>query len=228
MKNVYKEIVTLTDGPDQFVLNDQGYIKLRSKSFPWSIKEEEFDFIKSIIISRNLKYGFEIATGLGISAVAAGLGFKETSGKLVTMDSYIEELHNDYQTYRRSSPIINSDPIGYKCTNYLIDRYELKNVVFTELGWSPRDTSACLKKHFEFNQKLDFVFIDGGNFPEQVIRDVESLAPFLSNKYIILFHDFTPHIFDGGTMYRIRQIFNNKEPQRILTQNTSLGIIDNL
>lgn len=227
METVYREIITLTDGPDRFMLNDQGYIKLSTKSFPWSIKEAEFEFIKNTIISRNLKHGFEIATGLGISAVAAGLGFKETGGKLVTMDSYIEELYNNYQSYRRSSPIINSDPIGFKCTNYLINRYGLNNVVFAELGWSPRDTSACLKKHFEFNQKLDFVFIDGGNFPEQIIRDVESLSPFLSDKYIIMFHDFAPHIFDGATMYRIRQLFH-KEPQPILTQTTTLGIIDNL
>lgn len=227
MKNVYREITTLTNGPDQFMLNDQGYIRLRSKSFPWSIKEPEFDFIKNTIISRNLKNGFEIATGLGISAVAAGLGFKETGGKFVTMDSYIEELHNDFRTYRRSSPIINSDPVGLKCTRFLLEQYELTNVVFTELGWSPRDTSACLKKHFDFNQKLDFVFIDGGNFPEQVIRDIESITPFLADKYIILFHDFAPHIFDGSVMFRIRQLFN-KEPQRIMNQTTSFGIIDNL
>ena len=54
--------------------------------FPLSIRYDEFEFLKNLIIKYNLKSGFELATAFGVSTVALGIGFIKTGGKLVTMD----------------------------------------------------------------------------------------------------------------------------------------------
>jgi len=222
MSKEYKELLTLTDGPDKIEKNQYGMLKLKSQEFPWTIKEFEFDVLTSLVSTYNCRRAFEVATGFGVSSLAIGLGLKETQGKLVTVDAYVEELKNHPDVYRGSNPTIHTQAIGYKMVKYLIDRYDLTNTVFPEVGWSPRDTSDILKRHLVPGEKLDFVFIDGGHFSEQVIRDVEGVLPFLAPKNIIVFHDGFNQVFDRPTVSRIESLL--RKPLRMLVDiNTGLG-----
>jgi len=92
---MFKQILNLTDGPVQYELTEMGHIKMVNHLYPYSIKEREFNFLRDLIAHNNLKNGFECATAFGISSLALGLGFKETGGKCVTMDAYIEEKCED-------------------------------------------------------------------------------------------------------------------------------------
>jgi len=189
MSKEFKEMLSFTDGPVRFEKNDRGHLKIQNKPWPWSVKEFEFDTLRSLVSAYNCKRGFEIATGFGVSAVALGLGFKETNGKLVTMDAYVEELHNHPDSYRRSSPVVNTASNDFKTAKYLINKFDLNEVVFPELGWSPRDTGDVLKKHLAPGEKLDFVFIDGAHSYKAVMKDLKAYAPKVKQKCGLLGHD---------------------------------------
>lgn len=156
---------------------------------PLSIKYTEFTFLKNYIIKNDLKCGYDLATAFGISVLSIGLGMKETGGKVVSMDSYIEESHNDWSKYENDDSI-NYDADGHKVAQYLISKYDIESNVKLEIGSSPQDVEVKLKKHFDLdNEKLDFVFIDAGHFTEQVITDLESIIKFLGDRYVIFLHD---------------------------------------
>ena len=190
----YKEIISLTDGPVKYEWTNEASIKMKNHSYPYSLKEAEFFYLRDIIVKYNLKTGYELATAFGVSTTAIGLGFKQTGGKLVTMDAYVEEHCNSWLVYRDMPPQIYHDKDGYKSANHLIKHFGLEDHVVTEVGWSPNNTEEVIKKHL--TDKIDFVFIDGGHFPDQVIKDVEVLLPLLADKYLIAFHDNYPQVFD--------------------------------
>ena len=92
--------------------------------YPYSILQEEFDFLKNIIVENNLKCGYECATAFGISSLAIGLGFKQTGGKCVTMDAYIEEKCEDPGKYKNFEKQVYEQDDGYKSVKYLIEKFE--------------------------------------------------------------------------------------------------------
>ena len=53
-------------------------LRLKSKRIPESIVQKEADYLYNIIVENNLKRGYEACTGVGISALAAGLAMKQT------------------------------------------------------------------------------------------------------------------------------------------------------
>ena len=165
-------------------------LKMKSHWHPWSIKKTEFLFLKNFIKINKMQRAYEVATAFGISSLAIGLGLKATKGKVVTMDAYIEERYNDSNMYMDKKEIHYENNDGYKSVQHIIDVWNLKNTVFPMIGWSPDDTERNLAKVFNLQEeKLDFVFIDGGHFPSQIIKDVESVIPFLGKDFAIFFHD---------------------------------------
>lgn len=228
----YKEIIGLTNGPVEYEFHTVAQlIKPKNKNFPWSIKQFEFDVIRSLISVNDLKRGLEIGTGLGISAVAAGLGFKDTGGKLVTIDSNIEESYDHYVTYRRAAPTILADSINHRSAKFLINHFQLNDTVSVELGWTPRDTANILRNFLGEGEKLDFVFLDGGEFPEQVVKDIESILPFLAPKHLILLQGVFDNIYDTAVIARIKRVLR-KDPVLLIDPSLSftyrLGIVNNL
>jgi predicted O-methyltransferase YrrM len=195
MVNEFQEILNLKWGPIKYEkISFGGSLKMTNHDFPYSISEDEFMFLKNLIIENNLKNGFECATGFGVSSVAIGLGMKETNGKLVTMDAYVEEHVNHPHSYRNSIPNSYKDMDGYKSASYLIEHFRLKDTVFSEVGWSPTDIKKSISKHI--TEKLDFVFLDSGHFPEQLIKEIDTIFDLLSNNFIIAFHDTYPNLFN--------------------------------
>lgn len=205
MKNYFEEILNLKGQEVEYEPSGAGHIKMVNHTFPFSIKEKEFSFLKDLIIRYNLKSGFETGTGFGISATAIGLGFKYTGGKLITLDSYIEEHLDSHRAYENISPELVYDTDGYKSTKFLIQHFNLEKNVFAEIGWSPDNIEEVLKKNSV--SKIDFVFIDGGHFPQQVIKDILGLEPFMAEKFVVAFHDLNRFLYTPEVKEVIERVF---------------------
>jgi predicted O-methyltransferase YrrM len=213
------EISDLKWGPVQYRLN--GYrssynselienyaIGMANHSFPLSVRYDEFEFLKNLVFKYNLKSGFELATAFGVSTVALGLAFKQNGGKLVTMDAYVEERQETYtQEYADTSTNFDSD--GFKSVNYLIEHFSLKDVVNPQIGWSPVDVKNVVENHSR--KSFDFLFLDGGHSPGQIILDLYAIRPFLEKEYVIVLHDYFDNVYTPEVMDIIRFLFG-KEP----------------
>ncbi len=172
--------------------------------FPLSVRYDEFEFLKNLIIKYNLKSGFELATAFGVSAVAIGLGFKETGGKLVTMDAYIEETSDDYNPeYPNTSTNYDSD--GFKSVNYLIEHFRLRDIVNPQIGYSPVDVKDIVENHSK--KTFDFLFLDGGHSPAQIIRDLYAIRPFMEKEYVIVLHDYFENVYTDEVKNVVHKLF---------------------
>jgi predicted O-methyltransferase YrrM len=220
----FLEISQLKWGPVQYrlwgVLDDrdkdyvgQYVISMVGHKFPVSIRESEFEFLKNFIIKYDLKNGFELATAFGISAIALGLGFKQTGGHLLTMDCYVEEHHdsNLYDVYGVPYHYENTD--GWKSANYLIEHFRLKKNVTPKYGWSPGDTGSVISQ--VLTKKIDFIFLDAGHYTKQIMMDLGALKPWLADEYVIILHDFYPHIFTEELLQFLEDNFG-KKPEVVL------------
>lgn len=161
---------------------------------PGSLREKEFLYIHNFIKKHNLVCGYEMATGFGISALAAGLAMKETGGKLITVDAYIEEHCQDLWEYKE--PVLYTESLGYTSVNHLMKEYSLQDVIFPKIGWSPRDIPQIVEEHIDVKngEMIDYVFIDGLHMEKCVIDDLEVVYPYINkNKFAIFLHDVDPN-----------------------------------
>ena len=223
----FDKIIALKDGPVQYEMTHTNNIKMVQHSYPYSIKLEEFEFLRNLIKDCNLQRGYECATAFGISSLAIGLGFKETDGKIVTMDAYIEEKCKDPGKYQDFAREVYEQADGFKSVNYLIDQFGLKDTMFPEIGWSPDDTETAVRKHF--SEPLDFVFIDAGHFPEQMIKDFDAFLPLLGEKYVLAFHDVYPWSYSDAVHQHIYDKIGKRVEIKVPhPAGENLGIIFNL
>jgi predicted O-methyltransferase YrrM len=224
---IFDEIISLKDGPVQYERVGTGNIKMVQHPYPYSIKLEEFNFLTNLIKDNNLQRGYECATAFGISSIAIGLGFKETGGKCVTMDAYIEEKCGDAGAYEKFEREVYEKADGFKSVKYLIEKYNLGNTLYPEIGWSPTDTESAVRKHI--NEPLDFVFIDAGHFPEQMIKDFDAFLPLLGEKYVLAFHDVYPWSYSDMVHDHIyKKIGKRVEIKVPHPAGENLGVIINL
>lgn len=223
----YKQITELQDGPVQYELLARGNIKMVLHPYPYSILQEEFNFLTDIITENNLKRGYECATAFGISSLAIGLGFKQTGGKCVTMDAYIEEKCENPGAYQEFEREVYEQADGFKSVKYLIEKFDLQNNLFPEIGWSPDDTESRIRKHFK--DPLDFVFIDAGHFPEQIIKDIDAFFPLLDKRYVVVFHDVYSHSFDKSVHeHAIKKFGQDVEIVLPWPRGENMGVIKKL
>lgn len=186
---------------------------------PISITQREAIHMYNFIVSHNLKNGYECATGTGISALVAGLAFKENGGKLATLDAYIEQNYKLSNVYRDKQEVY-TDSIPYQTINKMLERYGLENTVTLKQGWSP-DAVPDLGL-----ANIDFVHIDAGHWDEAVQRDLQVIKPYLADKYAIFIHD--THCFSGDTERFCQELFG-KSWQVLFGFEDSwcMGLIDN-
>jgi predicted O-methyltransferase YrrM len=223
----FNEILSFEDGPVQYENTGSGHIKMKQHPYPYSIKEEEFEFLKNLIIEHNLQRGYECATAFGVSSCAIGLGFKQTGGKVVTMDAYVEEKCQNPGAYKDFERTVYETSDGYKSVKYLIEKFELQNTLFPEIGWSPDDTFRCIKNHFR--EKLDFVFIDAGHFEDQMIKDIDAFLPLLADKYVLAFHDVYEWSFSNKVHDHLMNTTGKKVEIMIPSgRGENLGVIINI
>lgn len=165
-------------------------LKFTNHYHPWSIREPEAEILVNLITRNNLKVGYEICTGVGISSIVTGQAFNYNNGKLVSIDAYVEESFNLSEAYDINTKFIKNAETsdGYRMTKYLSHVLGIENNLILDIGWSPDDVPTSYIKHHGKN-KLDYAFIDGGHSPEQIDADVKCLLPFMGENVVIVFHD---------------------------------------
>lgn len=205
--NIYEQLIATGRYADA-----EGSLSMAGAIGPKSIKIAEFEYISNLIGTRGLKRGFEIATDFGVSALAAGLGFKKTGGRIVTMDSYVEEKIRSDSAYRTMDKTLYPEAEGLRSTQFLISQFSLEGVVIPKVGWSPDDVEKVLLEEFPdlHRNGLDFVFIDGGHFTESVMRDMRVVSPFVRRGSCVLLHDVAEGVFGAGFPKKVMGVFGKE------------------
>jgi hypothetical protein len=192
----FDEIIEASQsGPMPLEWEPGGCLKMVNHFHPFSIKPIEFRTIAEYIIHHGLQRGFEIGTGVGISALAAAIGMQATGGHMVTLDSYIEEHHNHYLAYTHLSEVYDQTADAYRGLRHLRKAFRLENVLSLEIGRSPECVQSLVKAHYG-SDKLDYVMIDAEHTNEGLLRDLEAVRPHLAEKHAIFLHD--THCFDAS------------------------------
>ena len=221
------DIVIMRDGPVQYEMYNE-HLRMTNHSVPLSIMQAEWDYLHNVVSTNNLKRGFELATAFGISGMAIGTGFKKTGGLLVTMDAYVEEHYNNAGTYETFERQVYDESDGYKSVKYLIEKFDVKDNVVAEIGWSPNDVDSILKKNFG-DKKLDFAFLDAGHFEHQMIKDIEEISKHLDNKFVFVLHDIYPWSCTQNVHDFIMKTFNKKVEIVVPhPRGENMGVIINL
>jgi hypothetical protein len=143
------------------------------------------------------------------------------------MDAYIEEKCKNPGAYEKFEAEVYEQADGFKSVKYLIDQFDLKNTLYPEIGWSPDDTETAVRKHI--TEPLDFVFIDAGHFPEQMIKDIDAFLPLLGEKYVLAFHDVYPWSYSQMVHDHLyNQIGKRVEIKVPHPRGENLGVVINL
>jgi predicted O-methyltransferase YrrM len=214
-------------------------IHVSTRVFPISINESEFNFMLNFVVNNNLKNGFELSTGTGISTIALGTALKETNGHLITIDSYYEELHGISSNIPVGNYLskdiekIKETSLCYKFATSAIATMGLSDHVGFEIGWSPVDSVAAIQKR---NTPMDLVFLDCPKNDAEFERDIRSIRPFMDmNKFAIFVHDtdsYTQKSFDlvkelfNTEMIQIYEYFKNTP--HYAKQHFPIAIISNI
>lgn len=183
----YPRLMSDISIPIPLEISEKKSLNMRGHGNPVSITETEANYIVRHILEKKYKYGYEVATGFGISLLAAGLGLKHNQGRLLSIDSYIEEKYGGCNSYRNiNDTVLDSD--GYRMAKYIIDKYDLINTVKLAIGRSPDNVCELLDKYMDGN-KLDYVFIDAEHYDDSVISDTKVIIPHLNKSTTLFFHD---------------------------------------
>lgn len=205
-------------------------LKMEKHFHPWSITPGEFDFIRDFIVAHNLRFGYECATAFGISGLAAAFGFKETKGKLVTMDAYVEEKYDHCFAYRDLKEVNSVDPDGLKSVKWLLEHFGLSDHVAPMVGWSPDNVVEAVRAGHGAGVHVDFAFIDAGHWDAAAIQDVTAIAPFIdrSKPYAVFFHDLA--CFSDALWNVTRELFGLElQPIETIEGGTwGMGVITNI
>jgi len=204
--NIFNKIIT-SNSPIKYIPAHNG-IRMANHHNPVSISEQELNYIYRFIKRYNLKRGYEVATAFGVSAIGIGLAMKETGGKLVTMDAYIEEQYNHCNMYADKIDVYQESD-GLNSVKFLIDLFNLREVVFPTVGWSPTDTIKNISSIFDLKtEKLDFVFIDSMHNDIALMNDIKSIITLLDDKYVIFLHDMGG-VYENTTPFIIEYFGKN-------------------
>jgi len=193
-------------------------LRMSHKMYPWSLRYPEAEIVYNLLVSNNLKNGYEIATGFGISALVIAQALRITNGKIASMDAYVEESLG-YCNYNHTTEIVNTNsPDGFNLANKMLIALNLSEYAELHIGWSPKDTNSILQKTHGDN-KLDFAFIDGGHTPEQVILDLHEIMDRFNNNALILFHDY------GCVGEDSKKFMQNMGFHKFMNYQTKFGLV---
>lgn len=196
-------------------------VRMAGTLCPMSLTEKEFDWMGEMVRKHGCKSGFELATAFGMSASAIALGLKDTGGRLVTMDAYIEERTQYPTAYRHIGRVEkdpNYNPVGLKVARMLWEHFGVSDIVEPNIGWSPDDVEAVVA-----GRSFDFAFIDAGHFDEFLARDFRAIEPHLLPGAVLVIHD--TNCFDRRTLANIGEMMKSpmtptgiQEPDGFYTQ----------
>lgn len=159
--------------------------RLPECDYPISLTNEEGGILYEMILQNGLKNGFEVATGFGMSSFWAGLALRETGGRLISMDSYIEEQSGswNYTPHQAAQVVRHEEPRGLRFAKRAATQLGLLPCVSYAVGVSPEDVPSMLA-----GQTIDYAFIDRLHYSGQPLRDFMALAPYLAPRCLVAFH----------------------------------------
>lgn len=211
---LYRDIVSVSAAQNaaityEFAPTPGFSLKMTKHHHPWSIKSNEFAEIASWIIRHKLTRGYECATAFGLSSLAGGIGMRETGGKLLTMDAFIEEIYDESTAYRGKKEINTAaEPDGIKSAKWLWSRYGVDNVIKSVRGWSPDNVQEHVETMYGPSPQLDYVFIDAGHWDEALLADMRSIRPFLADRWVVFVHDM--HCFSEPVLRTLAEEFGSQ------------------
>jgi len=214
---LFQLIVSLEDGPVRYQWKKK-HLQMTHVNFPLSIMPAEAELLYTCVYRLGQKHkspvkGFEVATAFGVSMLPPAYAMAELArqennymGSLITMDSYVEEKNNDPEIYKNiKHTIVDEVGKGYESAVYLRDNLGLKNYIDITKGWSPEDVPAAMMMHFTPGEKLNYVFLDGGHFPDQIKKDFDAIWQFVDkDRYVFTFHDVYPWSFTDDVVAYIK------------------------
>lgn len=164
------------------------------KASPGSMTDEEGMIIYELIRLNGFTSGFELCTGFGYSSVFAALALRENSGKLKTLDCYVEEWKESWlynrneltEAITRVQAMIQQgkNPEGLALAKRFAHELKLSDSIEFHLGVSPEDVPIVIG-----SEKIDYVLIDGGHDGDQPLQDWLAVKPFIADRCAIVFHD---------------------------------------
>lgn len=173
-------------------------------SLPFSISENEFNYIRNFIAQHGLKSGFDLATGTCIGTIACAEGMKYTEGKLLTMDSYIEEkTQNQFEGSGFTPVYINE---AGERNKKIIKSLGLGDTVEFKVGWFPDD---CINGKWIENSLglLDFALIDClKNYKDFTYGMGKINHFFRKDKFAIFVHD--THTWKDEFIRASKELYN--------------------
>lgn len=194
-------------------------LAMKNHFHPFSITEDEFNFIRKHIASKHYKSGYELATAFGLSSCAIGLGLKASGGKLISVDAYIEEQVNLAWGYPTDHKQTFEDSDGYKTALKLRKHFSLEDTVEFHVGWSPDDIPKILG-----DRKLDFAFIDAAHFDENLLADVSVIKDLLIPPFTVMIHD--THSFNAATFSTIADWLGTNLVKPHIPRSFNLGYFE--
>jgi hypothetical protein len=208
------------DGPTPYEWEPGSCLKMVNHYHPFSIKPIECQTIYRYIVSHKLQRGLEIGTGVGISALAAGLAMRETGGRMITLDSYIEEHHNHYLAYTELAEVYDQSADAYRGLAHLRRVFGIEQHLTQAIGRSPEAVEPTIRAHYGAD-KLDYVMIDAEHTNAGLIRDLLAVRPLLAEKNAVFIHDahcFDPELIAGAHWF----------PECRLPHGWNLAVIENV
>lgn len=172
--------------------NNPNHLGLRNRGtdLPVSISEREFQFLIKFAQENNFKYALDYATGTGISALALGLGVASQAGHVLSIDAYHEKLSQimpiDVEVF--ANPVYK-DSLGYFVAGQLANQFGLYDRIHLECGVFPKDAISLLRDFTINYGLLNIIMLDAPKTDDSVVETLETLKPFLANKWAIFIHD---------------------------------------
>lgn len=172
-------------------------VKYVGKIGPISISQNEFNFVRDYIKTKRPLSCLELGTGCGISTLAIALGLKNTDSKLLTIDSYSEELLGKQPD--KNFPI-NHEAAGKRFLDWALHQFDLEDTVYNVV-----EVFSNCEPVLEDYGSFDFVMIDSTKSSENFIETVKFILPHLHSNFSMIIHD--THTFDKRAEEYLRAEF---------------------
>jgi len=194
-------------------------IKPVDKNLPISINEQEFRYIYNYILSNaECRNVLDIATGTGISSLAASLAFKTLGhGICVSIDSYEEEI-------TQTQPIKSLLRVGYEIKETIAKNLHNYYNTHKHISFYNFVVPVGLDNINEYKGLIDMIILDCPKSDEDFENMIVPLNEFLKKKSTILIHDV--HTFTEKSKNLCKKLFKKEYINAIPSQTTfPFGII---
>lgn len=173
--------------------------RMRERRYPWSVSPQEgrylYECARLVGGASHRAVGLEIATAFGYSAAWIAAGLSWSRGRLVTMDSYVEETTDDLDpAATKAEPAGGIAPLGMFYAARAAELIGAERDVYFGIGKSPERVIEMFVRGLDAvrwdGAKADLFFLDGHHLNGQPLLDWKAAVPLLSQEgSVVLMHD---------------------------------------